>query len=204
MFCIYVNIVIATGSGDRSTEREGDDSSDDGIAADWLEAIRAGEKSQSEKASSTSASSRTADPSTTPKEDVTSGSKTRTVDKYPRLQHPMGGPDDHFIRLVENDVLNMMDMRAVCCMHANCTLNRQSKKRPLAMLWAWLDSADQFTTKEAHKLKGNMPSHERRAAARQGLREMPEARPWFDAEKRARRAAGLQHVDSDVEEQPCP
>ena len=52
--------------------------------------------------------------------------------------------------------------------------------------------------------KQNMPSHERRAAARQGLREMPEARPWFDAEKRARRAAGLQPVDSDVEEQFCP
>ena len=72
------------------------------------------------------------------------------------------------------------------------------------MLWAWLDCADDFQTKEGHKLKQNMPRHERRAAARQGLREMPEARPWFEAEKRARRAARLQPVDSDVEEQPCP
>jgi len=108
--------------------------------------------------------------------------------KYPRLLHPRPYPGRFSeVRLVDNDALATYDMRAFC-FHPDhggtCSWNQQSRTAPLARLWAWLEAADRYPTKAAHK--GHVPSAAEEAVARGVVEAMPEARPWLDAELRHR------------------
>lgn len=109
-----------------------------------------------------------------------SSARSITVHRYPRLVHPLR-PDDHYVRLVDNSALGVQDMRAVCGVHVNCTLNRLSRKRPLGLLWAWLGAAADAGTKLEHKAMLPIP-HARRAAARAELDGNPDAADWRAAE----------------------
>ena len=105
--------------------------------------------------------------------------KSITVPRYPRLEHSEGS-----IRLVCNDALGVYDMRAECRRHVQCTLNRASKKKPLAMLWSWLDAAQSCATKQEHKRM--LVPYAKRREARRALRENPEAADWIKAEREQR------------------
>ena len=100
--------------------------------------------------------------------------------KYPRLLHP--AHPGHEIRLVENDALGVYDMRAFCGDHDTCTWNQVSKKKPLAVLWAWLAASSQHATKRSHK--EYVPNAVEIAAARVVVDGLAEARPWLEAERR--------------------
>ena len=77
--------------------------------------------------------------------------RRRTVDVYPQLVHttPRGPHGSHHIRLVDNQVLEHLDMRAICGFHQGCSLSRTciashnrsnlGRGRPLALLWCFLD-----------------------------------------------------------------
>ena len=90
---------------------------------------------------------------------------------------------------MDNDALGHHDMRAVCGRHKDekCTLNQQSKTKPLARLWAFLACQNDFTTKADHK--AHVLSADEIAAARDEVERVDGAGPWLAAEIRHAAAA---------------
>lgn len=115
-------------------------------------------------------------------------------DRFPRIAH--GSHPNSFIRLSSTRGVEGHDMRAECGVHDCCTVSRTCRPsklasrpgqgRPIGMLWAWLDFAnDPSCSREAHQ--GFWPSLRERRRAREVFKTLPGAGPWLQAE-RAKRA----------------
>ena len=109
---------------------------------------------------------------------------------FPRLLHSerldaRGNTRQAFLRLSQTHGLAFKDCRAVCAVHSvagtQCTLTRGLRThRYVAMLWAWLNSAEAFPSKEAHH--AYIPTYQERVRARAELAAMPAALEFLEAE----------------------
>jgi hypothetical protein len=120
--------------------------------------------------------------------------RARTVDAYPRLNHPLhpGPKGDHTLRLVENPRLGVRDMKAFCGYHETCTLTRSCvdgpasfcQGRPIGFLWLWLTLAGECPTKLAHTaaVKTLVDLYRERVLARESFLIVPGSAAWVAAE----------------------
>ena len=200
-----MNITFRAGNKDENPGAHDDET--DNFLDDWRVAAEACERKGAAARATTqaggSSSSGSGNTGLAVEERPQPEGKTKTVDRYPRLPHPFD-PEKHYIRLVENEALDIYDMRAFCAKHPGCTMNRRSRKRPLGLLWAWLSCADMYKTKEDHKRACNMPPYEERREARCDLCNMGSAASWLEAEAIAYAYATGEEVAYHIEFERLP
>ena len=97
--------------------------------------------------------------------------------------HSEWGKGQSYLRRSQIYGNSWKDMRAVCGRHAGCTFSQTChNKRPVGLLWAWLDygSRPEVDTKAAHKKY--TPSREERVLARAAVMGFEGAAEFVDAE----------------------
>ena len=100
---------------------------------------------------------------------------------FPKMLHRQWAGKQSYLRLSETLGVTWKDMRAVCSKHFGCTLSKSCRtRRPVGLLWAWLEAAENFDSKEAHK--AFIPDYERRLQAREAFSLIDESKDWLDAE----------------------
>ena len=77
----------------------------------------------------------------------------------------------------DNAVLHIQDMRAARGEHPTCALNRQSRAKPLRILWAWLSAATNYRRKAGPRRPGRRPPRLGQRRSRTGHRAHPALPP---------------------------
>ena len=100
---------------------------------------------------------------------------------FPKMVHSVHAGKEAYLRLSTTIGASWCDMRAVCAVHAGCTLSKSCRtRRPVGHLWAWLQRAADFPSKADHK--GCTPTFEERCAARLAFTGLEGAEEWLQAE----------------------
>ena len=128
-------------------------------------------------------------PQPEPPEGELGAARRHTVDRYPRVYHPLNaGPYGwHGLRLVQSEELGWYDITAYCGYHPRCTKKTTLKKRPIGFLWAWLSCAahEHLKSQQDHLKTELCHDKEVRLAARTefSLLEGVDVQEWFRAER---------------------
>ena len=125
--------------------------------------------------------------------------RPRTVDRYPRVEHPFTTDCGKFhgLRRVENPGIDWFDMTAYCGFHEGCKRSktlREGRKhaqgRPIGFLWAWLAVAPLCDSKEEHENFQERREFNCRRDARQDFAARADCASWLEAERKPRTDTG--------------
>ena len=92
---------------------------------------------------------------------------------------------ESYLMLRRHEGQSWFELRAVCGKHRLCSYTKSCRlKRPIGLLWAWLDAADRCEDKTAHDAlkSGAVLDVETRISARLRFGTFDGSAAWFDAE----------------------